>query len=132
MDDRMPAVVDFGGQQFQHKFSRVWDELDSGAVVRVINLTTGRLRAWVTLSPPPGAAPVRRSTWYAVHHIGELLDAAMTGGCTEVRDHARGRSLFVHRVMPAALVPVKDILPPASALQNTPAGVRRVEREVVA
>jgi hypothetical protein len=126
----MPAVITMGGTEFQHDFRRVWAELDSGGVVRVVNISTGRLKAWVTPECPPGFTAgqvVTKSPRQAVHSIGELLDAAALGGCTEVKS-GRG-SFYVHRVMPQALAPVEEILP--GVVTRTSHG-RTLERQVVA
>lgn len=124
----MPAVVDYGASEVQYRFAQLWRELAAGGVVRVIDKRTGRLRAWITPQPPPGITLVRVNVNHAIHRVGELFDAAALGGCTEVRDEVRHRSLYVHRVMPAALAPVARILPGVTARTSTG---RQVEREVV-
>jgi hypothetical protein len=132
MDEpRMPAVIDFGVQQMQHQFARIWRELASGAVVRIIDRRSGRQKAWITSARPPGASSaVMVNVNYAIHHVGELLDAAMLGQVTQVVDQVRDRRMYVHRRMPAALVPVAKILPPVRTGHRAPDG-QEIEREVI-
>ncbi len=95
-DAGLPAVIMLGGFDFQHRQARVWAEVASTALVRVVHKQTRRHRAWVTASPPPSVnGNLRRVTATEVaRRTGAVLDQVRGGAVLEVvRGHEHRDSL---------------------------------------
>ena len=55
MSDEVPemSVLNVGVEHFRAHLSDAWREVGTGACLRVVNQSTGRHLAWVTLDAPP-------------------------------------------------------------------------------
>ncbi len=55
MSDEVPemSVLSVGVEHFRAHLSDAWREVGTGACLRIVNQSTGRHLAWVTLDAPP-------------------------------------------------------------------------------
>ena len=88
--DELPAVVTVGGTEFQHWLGRLWAELESGAVVRIVNKRNGRHRGWLVPERPGGDEPVRVSVNGLLKSVGLHSGRMRDGEVFEMFDHVRG------------------------------------------
>ena len=56
---QLPAVVTVGGTELQHMLGRLWAELESGAVIHVVDKHQRRHCGWLVPERPAGYEPVR-------------------------------------------------------------------------
>jgi hypothetical protein len=88
--EELPAIVTVGGCEFQHMIGRLWAELESGAVVHIVNKRNGRHRGWLVPERPAGYETVRVSVNTLAKSVGRILDDMRDGAAFEVYDHVRG------------------------------------------
>ncbi len=112
----VPAVTTIGSAELQAGLgSRVRAELESGAAVHVVNLLTGRHRAWLSASADPGYELVRISCHGLAKTIGSVLDDVQNGTAFEVWDYRRDRLFgYLSWCPPRAIEELGDV-----ALQYT-------------
>ena len=90
----LPAVITMGVHEFQRSMSRAWHELESGAVVCLVNKRAGLERAWVWPERPPGAgAPEPVTCSMLREHLGQVFELVRLGTVFEVRDE-RGANQY--------------------------------------
>ena len=75
----MPAVITAGGTELQHDTPRLARELDSGAIVHLVQIQSGRHRGWLDSRPPPGSDPERITVWFLQRNVGKILDDVRDG-----------------------------------------------------
>lgn len=85
----LPAIVTVGGTEFQHMLGRLWAELDSGAVVHIVDKHSGRHRGWLIPEPPPGSDPVRAGVAAVTGSVGRILGDVRDGAVFEIFDYVR-------------------------------------------
>lgn len=89
----MPAVVTAGGTELQHGTPRLARELDSGAVVHLVQIQTGRHRGWFDSRQPPGSDPQRVTVWWLQRNVGKILDDVRNGEVFELYNTKERRVL---------------------------------------
>jgi hypothetical protein len=125
--EELPAVVTVGGTELTHSIARVWQELESGAVVRVVNKRSGRHRAWIVPELPAGYEAERISVNELLKNAGRVLDDVRDGTCFEVFDHvSRTASGYVIWAAPDCLAALACVIP---YTVRTRTG-RRVQRDM--
>ncbi len=91
--DHLPAVITRGGTALQHDTPGLARELDSGAIVHLVQIQTGRHRGWFAAEAPPGSDPVRVTVWALHRTVGRVLDDVRGGEVFEVVNVKEGRTL---------------------------------------
>ncbi len=89
----MPAVITAGGTHLQNSTPRLARELESGAIVHVVQIQTGRHRGWFTADQPPGSEPERVTAWAMHRAVGKILDDVRAGEVFEVYNARERRVL---------------------------------------
>lgn len=110
--DELPAVVTVGGYEFTHQTARLWTELDSGAVVRLVNKRSGRHQGWLVPDRPGGCEPERIGVNTLLKGMGPVLDAVRDGTVFEVFDgNARQVKGYLCWTGPEVLAQLQAVIP---------------------
>lgn len=91
--ENLPAVVTAGGTQLQHETPRLARELDSGAIVHLVQIQTGRHRGWFSADQPPGSEPERVNIYWLQKSVGKILDDVRDGAVYEIYNSKEHRVL---------------------------------------
>lgn len=83
--EEIPAVRVVGILEWCHSYGRLWHELESGGVIRLVTKNGGRHRAWIAPEPPPGSEPERIGAAQFTRYLGKYLDNIRGGAVYELR-----------------------------------------------
>jgi hypothetical protein len=80
----MPAVITTGGTELAQTTQRVARELETGAIVHLMHIQTGRHRGWLSAQKPPGSEPEQITVWGLHRSVGKVLDRVRDGEVFEL------------------------------------------------
>lgn len=84
------TVVTFASRALQSQRAQLWEALESGAAVHLVNLRSGVHRGWLTAEVDAGYETTRIGCRQLGSRMGQILEAVRTGTTFEVVDHQTG------------------------------------------
>jgi hypothetical protein len=107
---RLPEIEISGGSAFQHHLSALGRAVQYGKLVRLVDLRTGRHRAWFTRESPPGCEPARVTVCQLGRTLGTIFDEVRDGQVFQVWN-ARSRRVvgYVYWCAPEFLAGLPDM-----------------------
>jgi hypothetical protein len=79
MTARLAEIEVTGGTAFQHNLPDLCRSVQSGKVVRLVHLQTGRHRGWFTRERPGGCDPERVTIYELGRAVGRIFDDVRDG-----------------------------------------------------